>query len=393
MQDRLYIKKLWPPYFIKDKKEGFFEAWKMKQWFYSFWLFVCLILCIMKQTYHSYPRKVKKINTGINRLQPQIFCHKKLQANDQKITLKMLIHKGCVFFMFSNTSTTFTPWKDLFWFAPTEVPRPSESGQQTKKTSQKAMEKDSNEMWRCEKSLMEAGSSKDKHTGNFGKTRVLLGFEIPEVHWVSSMIQCLGQFFSMGRKSGTKTLQALKNCKKWWDGVSIRASNGILWFQHFSISLWMDIQWMSVFFQRCVTPVRLITQWFCLNRNHSVALYKVHMGFIMKGTIPRVQRMHHWPFEMVYKSHANQQTKKSWPGVFDFLKFGLSKQATWESCTTWWCWFRRTHRYRTWGKMAQWSVKFCISVMFTPRKLTNVPCKSKLRRWKVLSKSSLLLGA
>lgn len=69
---------------------------------------------------------------------------------------------------------------------------------------------------RCEdvKCLLEAGSSKDKHTGNFGKTRVLLGFEIPEVYWVSSMIQFLGQFFSVGRKSGTKKLQALKNCKK-----------------------------------------------------------------------------------------------------------------------------------------------------------------------------------
>lgn len=40
-------------------------------------LAVCLShIMYLEQTHHSYPRKVKKINTGINRLQPQIFCHK-----------------------------------------------------------------------------------------------------------------------------------------------------------------------------------------------------------------------------------------------------------------------------------------------------------------------------
>lgn len=117
-------------------------------------LAVCLShIMYLEQTYHSYPRKVKKINTGINRLQPQIFCHKKLQANDgiyhdlqctvlesfQKITLKMLIHRDVCFYVFKHLNMDWMEGSVLI--APTEVLWPSESGQQTKNIP-KAMEKD-----------------------------------------------------------------------------------------------------------------------------------------------------------------------------------------------------------------------------------------------------------
>lgn len=230
----------------------------------------------------------------------------------------------CVF-MFSNTST-WTGWKGLFWLHQLKYYGQVNLGNK-QKTSQKPWKK----TMRCEdvKCLLEAGSSKDKHTGNFGKTRVLLGFEIPEVHWVSSMIQFLWQFFSVGRKSGTKKLQALKNCKKmmgcsfdscfqWHSMVSaffnIPMDGHSMNVRVFSASAWPVSGWSLNDFVSTG-----ITRW-CYTRCIWGLLLRVPSQGYRECTIDLL-RWYINPMEI------NKQTKTR-PGVFDFLKFGLAKQAT-----------------------------------------------------------------
>lgn len=107
------------------------------------------------------------------------------------------------------------------------------------------------------------------------------------------------------------------------------------------------------------------------------------MGFMIKGTIPRVQRMHHWPFEMLYKSHGNQQTNKNEAWRFWFLQVRSSKTShvgklynivvlipadtSLPNLQKW--------RNELWNSGSQW----CL----LPRKLTTVPCNSMVGRWKV----------
>lgn len=88
----------------------------------------------------------------------------------------------------------------------------------------------------------------------------------------------------------------------------------------------------------------------------------------------------------------NKQTKTR-PGVFDFFKFGLPKQATWESCTTSWCWFRRTHRYRTSRNGAMNCEILDLNDVYSPENWQPSPATQWLGDEKFLSKWSLLLRA
>lgn len=220
------------------KKNELFEAWKLNQWFYSFWLFVCV--CIMNKPITPILKRsaMRSFATNITSKWWDLPWFTALESF-QKITLKILIHRDlCVFYVFKHLNMDSME-SGVFWLHQCEMPPGS---------------------WQWK----------------FGKARALLGSETPEVHWgiIYNPIS-RAKFFS--GKSGTKKLQALNNLQKmmgwsfqlnpcfqwalkmmendgkWWQ--KIRVSNGILWFQHFSISLRMDIQWMDPCLKRCKKPV------------------------------------------------------------------------------------------------------------------------------------------
>ena len=226
------------------KKNELFEAWKLNEWFYSFWLFVCLVCIVNKPITPILKRSAQNLLPHILQANDEIYHDLQFTAPEsfQKITLKMLIHRD-VWFYVSNTSTC-TPWKGLFWLHQLKYHGQVNLGNNKKHPKSHGKRLWDVKMW---KSLPEARSSKDKKYGeNSGKPGSYLALKSLKFIGYHLWSNLSGNFFSVGRKSGMKKLQALKNCKKWWDGVSIRVSNGILWFRHFSISLWMDIQWMSV---------------------------------------------------------------------------------------------------------------------------------------------------
>lgn len=154
------------------KKSELFEAWKLNQWFYSFWLFVCLMCILNKHFYHSYLQKVKKIQKK-KQDQPapaRIFCHKYYEQmmrftmtlqftvleSFQRITLKMRIQRDVVFF--SNTSTHDGHWKG--WMVHIKYHEEVE-GQQKKQPEH--MEKD--EIWNAFWNLQQLQTVKREISG------------------------------------------------------------------------------------------------------------------------------------------------------------------------------------------------------------------------------------
>lgn len=283
------------------KKSELFEAWKLNQWFYSFWLFVCLMCILNKHFYHSYLQKVKKIQKK-KQDQPapaRIFCHKYYEQmmrftmtlqftvleSFQRITLKMRIQRDVVFF--SNTSTHDGHWKG--WMVHIKYHEEVE-GQQKKTTGTHGKRWDM-------KCLLKSPAVANGKTGNFGKTHA----EVDGCHLWSIALPP----FSVGQKSGTKSAT-------WWD-FSIRVSNGILWLQDVDLypygwtfnRVWKDATvwgwslnggWIATFKKTLVildhfsiqgVPIRNISSnngIYPINAQY-IRHYKVYIGLIIVGLI------------------------------------------------------------------------------------------------------------